>query len=199
MRDVAFFVEDYGHTIVLKSLINRLSHEFAVPVQLREYNNTGGHGRVETEFARFVRNVAHSTAVRPDMIVVATDANCVGFRERLKRMRGAAELLRELVVYAIPDPHLERWLLLDSAAFKAVLGKGCQAPDYKCDRDRYKRLLSEAVRAAGQTPLLGGLEHAEEIVQHMRLDTVANQDDAFGDLLQQLRSFFRRWQENPSE
>ena len=197
MREVAFFVEDYGHEIVLESLINRLAREFAVPVRLRKYTASGGHGRVKDEFTRFIKDLRRSTVALPDLIVVATDANCVGFRERLKRMQSAAEPLRDLVVYAIPDPHLERWLLLDTAAFKDVFGTGCQAPNYKCDRDRYKQLLSAAVRAAGQTPLLGGLEHAAEIVQHMRLDKVARQDTSFGDLLQPLQSLFRRWQDQP--
>jgi hypothetical protein len=55
----------------------------------------------------------------------------------------------------VPDPHIERWLLLDSQAFKEVLHRGCSAPDQKCDRDRYKLLLDEAVRAAEVEPLLG--------------------------------------------
>ena len=36
------------------------------------------------------------------------------------------------IVKAIPEPHIERWLLLDGAASRAAVGKGCQAPDLKC-------------------------------------------------------------------
>jgi hypothetical protein len=61
---------------------------------------------------------------------------------------------------AVPDPHIERWLLLDGAAFKAVFGEGCDAPDLKCSRDRYKSRLIEAIRGTGVTPNLGGLEFA---------------------------------------
>ena len=59
--------------------------------------------------------------------------------------RGHEVFLRS-VIYAIPDPHIERWLLLDSAAFKKVLDKGCSAPTQKCERGLYKRLLLQAVR-----------------------------------------------------
>ena len=38
---------------------------------------------------------------------------------------------RAPVVLAVPDPHVERWLLLDGAAFKAAVGHGCDAPDQK--------------------------------------------------------------------
>ena len=41
----------------------------------------------------------------------------------------------------VPNPHVERWLLLDGAAFKAAVGHGCDAPDQKCDRGRYKERL----------------------------------------------------------
>ena len=43
------------------------------------------------------------------------------------------------VILAPPDPHVERWLLLDGAAYKAVFGKGCDTPDLKCDRNHYKQ------------------------------------------------------------
>ena len=45
--------------------------------------------------------------------------------------------------------------LLDGAAFRDVFGKGCDAPDRKCDRDRYKQRLVEAIRATAITPKSG--------------------------------------------
>ena len=74
------------------------------------------------------------------------------------------------LILAIPDPHVERWLLLDGAAFKSVFGRGCDAPDRKCDRGRYKRRLAESIVAAGVTPILGGIEFAEDIVQCMDIE-----------------------------
>ena len=97
------------------------------------------------------------------------------------------------VIYAIPDPHIERWLLLDSGAFKTVLGKGCPAPDQKCERDRYKYLLLEAIRGAGITPLLGGIEHAEDLVKAMDLQYLEQADDSLGRLLKALHDKFKGW------
>jgi hypothetical protein len=88
---------------------------------------------------------------------------------------------------------VERWLLLDSQAFKAVLHRGCDAPDQKCDRDRYKQLLDKAVRDAGVEPLLGGVEFAEDILRVMNLDRAGKSDASFAHLLRDLRAAFQRW------
>ncbi len=47
-------------------------------------------------------------------------------------------------------------------AFKAVLGRGSKAPDAKCEKQRYRQLLAQAVLEAGVQPLLGGVEYAED-------------------------------------
>jgi hypothetical protein len=48
---------------------------------------------------------------------------------------------------------------------------------------------------AGLVPLLGGMEHAEDIVQHMNLKPTSRNDD-FGAFLQELHAWFRRWSES---
>ena len=98
------------------------------------------------------------------------------------------------MVLAIPDPHIERWLLLDGAAFKTVFGIGCDAPDQKCDRGRYKQRLIEAVHAAGTTPLLGGIEYAEDIVMAMDIDRASRLDRSFKRFVEDLRDAFQGWQ-----
>ncbi len=54
----------------------------------------------------------------PDLFIVATDANCRGYTERKREIDLAIEKFKEITIYAIPDPHIERWLLLDSLAGK---------------------------------------------------------------------------------
>ena len=95
------------------------------------------------------------------------------------------------MVLAIPDPHIERWLLLDGAAFKAAVGQGCDAPDQKCDRSRYKKRLIDAVHDAGVIPILGGLEYAEEIVREMDIDRAAQNDRSLGRFVQELATTLR--------
>jgi len=134
----------------------------------------------------------------PDLLIVATDANCHGHTRRRTEIEAALGEHSFTVVLAIPDPHIERWVLLDSAAFKAVLGKGCEPPDRKCDRDRYKRLLAQAVSQAGVTPLIGGLEHARDIVDSMDLSRMTHKggDKALGRFLQELQKVFKDWSQS---
>lgn len=101
--------------------------------------------------------------------------------------------MTDFTVCAVPDPHIERWLLLDSAAFKEVLGKGCPAPDQRCERDRYKQQLLQAIRDTGRTPLLGGMEHAESLINAFDIARIAHTDNSFGKLVSELDDWFRKW------
>ena len=98
------------------------------------------------------------------------------------------------MILAIPDPHIERWLLLDGAAFKAVFGKGCDAPDQKCDRGRYKQRLIEAIYATGTIPRLGGIEYAEDIVEQININRAVRVDRSFRRFVADLRNTFQGWQ-----
>ena len=194
MRRITLFVEDFGHEAVLRPLLeNRFAPQYGVEVSVRDYSVRGGYGVVENEFRQYVNELLSYEERLPDLVVVATDANCHGFLERRRRMQAVAESIKDSVVYAIPDPHIERWLLLDAAAFKSVLGEPCRTPDLKCNRDRYKSLLAQAVQRCGTTPLLGGVEHAEDIVRHMDLERVRRRDPSFGALLKELNTRFRLW------
>jgi hypothetical protein len=136
-----------------------------------------------------VRDLEQQGGPLPDLIILATDANCQGLNERIRELRD-----REApapMILAVPDPHVERWLLLDGAAFRAVFGRGCDAPDLKCSRDRYKLLLIEAIYAAGVTPSLGGIEFAEDIIHHMDIDRAAQADRSFQRFIEDLRAALR--------
>ena len=196
MRDIALFVEDFAHKAFLEALIVRLSKEAGIPVGLRWANARRGHGAVVNELKQYVRDLLHDRQSLPDLIIVATDANCKGLNQRTKDIAASLTRLdnRCPVVLAIPDPHIERWLLIDSAAFKAALGSGCASPDFKCARDRYKNLLLNAVRDAGLKPLLGGIEFTEDIVNAMDIQRTAQADPAFNNFLSELQRVFRQWQ-----
>ena len=190
MRKVALFVEDDAHRQVIGALVRRLAGEHGVAVGLDWRNAVRGHGQVVREFRRYLADLAREGG-HPDLIVVATDANCSGLQQRIRDIDASGAL--SPMVLAIPDPHIERWLLLDGAVFKSVLGKGCDAPDKKCDRSRYKHQLFEAIRATGVVPRLGGIEFAEDIVRQMDIERVARTDPSFGRFVSELRRIFRQW------
>ena len=193
MFSIVLFAEDYGHEEFVKSLVERLSRESNVPVKITPRNARGGHGKVVTEFQIFLRDLEHAREGLPDLLIVATDANCKKYAKRRREIDKINDKFKNFTVYAIPDPHIERWLLLDSAAFKTVLGKGCDKPDQKCSRDRFKQLLLNAMRNAGVIPPLGGVEYTEDIVNAMDLQRMERANASFGKFLKDLQGKFKEW------
>lgn len=190
MHEIALFVEDFAHQQIIGALVQRLAIEQEIQVRLDWRNAVRGHGKVVEEFERYLRDLRRQGG-RPALIVVATDANCKGLNDRAKEF--ALQEEPAPVILAIPDPHVERWLLLDGAAFKAVLGQGCDAPDLKCSRDRYKQRLVQAILSAGVTPSLGGIEFAEDIVNEMDIDRAVRSDRSFARFVEKLRAAFQGW------
>ena len=193
MRRIVLFVEDSAHRNVIGTLIARLAQDQGLAVELVWYTTRGGYGRVKQGFQDYVADLKQQQEIVPDLAVVASDANCKGINERIKGLTVADPPVE--VVFVIPDPHIERWLLLDGKAFKEVLGEGCAAPDQKCDRDRYKQLLYEAIAKVSAPQLLGG-EPAEKIARHIDIARVARADKSFKRFVDQLDAVFTRWQQS---
>lgn len=190
MREIALFVEDSGHQAVIGALLRRLGRDCALELKLDWRNTRRGHGRVVLEYERFLQDLKRQGAPFPDLIVVATDANCKGLNERTKELDLASPAP---VVLAIPDPHIERWLLIDGAAFREVFGRGCGAPDQKCSRDRYKQRLINEIRNAGVIPSLGGIEFAQDIVDAMDIERAARSDASFKRFIEDIIRTFQSW------
>ena len=186
--EVSLFVEDRAHQRVIGALVKRVADDVGIGVRMEWRSAVGGHGKVVQTFKQYLRDIDRQGPPAPSFVVVATDANCKGYTARSKEIGGEAASVK--IVRAIPDPHVERWLLLDGAAFKEIFGRGCDAPDRKCQRDRYKQHLVQAIHAAGETPLLGGLEYAEDLVAKMDLDRAARADRSLERFLGDLRGAF---------
>lgn len=184
-KRIAAFVEDFAHRQVIGALIDRVATEGGIEVRVDWRNARRGHGQVVRELKQYLRDLRRQGNL-PDLVVIGTDANCKGLLERSRQI--PVDDSPVPTVLAIPDPHVERWLLLDGAAFKAALGHGCPAPDQKCARDRYKGVLIRAILDAGITPSLGGIEFAEDIVKAMDLVRAANADDSLRRFLEDLRT-----------
>ena len=176
MREIAVFCEDTGHEMVLKPLVYKIVQNRAYSIHV--LSSRGGAARALGEFKKYLNDVERGhTTFNPDIIIVAIDANCKTYSGKRKIIdQKVPERFRECIVHCIPDPHIERWLLLDSSAFKKALGLGCAAPDKKCEKSRYKQLLKDEVRKSGNTVNLGGFEHAEDIVKNMSESAIQSDD-----------------------
>ena len=192
MVRVVLFGEDYAHQQVITPLVQRVANEYGFSLEPDWRSAVRGHGRVVQELDSYLNDLAHQGGPYPDLIIVATDANCRGLNRRTREFERFS--VPTNLVFAIPDPHIERWLLLDGAAFREVFGRGCAAPDQKCDRNRYKQLLVQAIYQAGHEPIVGGLERADDLVQAMDIDRALQSDPSLDRFVTDLRRVFRQFQ-----
>jgi len=195
MRNINLFVEDVAHEDFLTALIQRLADAYNIEINIKASSVRGGHGKVITELRQYLRDLQHDEEELPDLVIVGTDSNCKGLSERETEINQVTSSFGDFVINMIPEPHIERWLLLDLEAFKAVFGKGCPAPDRKCERGRYKNMLLNAIYEATMISPIEGIEHVEDLVQAMHLQRLEQNDRSARRFLRALQRRFRMWQQ----
>lgn len=196
MVDILLFCEDSFHEHFVGSLLARFSREYAVEINPRVRSSRGGLSKLQSEFKEFLRDLSKEQHPRPDRVIVVADANCIGFQNRRRNLEDVLQKypdFQQLVSYAIPEPHVERWMLADATAFKKVFDRGCTLPAVKCKKDEYKKLLLDEIRASGVEPALGGQEYAKDIVDQMNLPQVENNEPSLGRFLKELKGLFNGW------
>jgi hypothetical protein len=169
---VDLFVEDRAHEEFLKAMLVRLAHEREKEVTVRVRSARGGHGRALEELSLYQKSALKLLSGRtvPDLLVVAIDANCASFNKSRKDIEEKIDPpFKDRVIVACPDPHIERWYLADPDSFTQVVGVRPKVGKKKCERGRYKALLSNAIVDGGHPPTLWGIEFAREIVEEMDL------------------------------
>lgn len=186
LRQVVCFCEDIAHERFIRALIQRAAEVKNTAVQIKMLNATHG-SRVWLELRQYLKELKASQGSLPDVLVVVMDGNCKKASEVRRAIEQEVEKLGLAIphlVCAIPDPHIERWYLDDQRAFKSVLPNSQpQKLRYKCERDRYKKALRDAIRAAGVEPSLGGAEYGEEVAKVLSPDRL---DRSFRDFWQAL-------------
>lgn len=194
MYNISLFAEDEAHEDFLTTLAQRFAETYRVEIEMTTYSVSRGYGRVISELKQYHRDLQSHQEALPHLILVGTDGNCKKPPEREQEIRQAISGFTDFVISAIPEPHIERWLLLDAEAFKTVFGKGCPAPDKKCERDRYKRLLLNAILQAGSEPSLTNFGYVADIVNAMNFQRMARRNDSLGRLLKALQNQFEIWE-----
>ena len=193
MRNISLFVEDTGHREFLNAILSKFARQYRLDFTIKFESARGGHGKAITELKLYIRDLERNGKSIPDLLIAATDGNCKGYLARKQEIDNAIRQFKGTVICAIPDPHIERWFLLDSAAFKETFGVGCSVPTYKCERHLYKKLYDEALTRAGREPILGGTEYVGTLVEVMDLDKLERSEDSLGRFLKALRQQFQEW------
>lgn len=196
MPEITLFCEDSFHEKFIGALLNRMMNEQHVAVSARFLSARGGLPRMHGELSDFLRDLDRDRHPLPDAVIVVVDANCLGYNDRKGMIDDVLQhhpRFQQIVSCAIPDPHVERWMLLDPRAFQAVFGRGCNLPALKCAKDEYKKLLQSEIRASGIDAPLGGEEFAEDIVNAMDLPQAEAREPSFGRCLRTFRALFNAW------
>ena len=202
---VVYFLEDRAQEGFLRALVERVAREEGVPLDSLTHDvRSARHGsKAIGEFRRFLADLRRAEAFVPDLLVVALDGNCKGYSERLAQLRKMlkpTDPFRDRIVFAIPDPHIERWYLMDQRALKEATGleRPPEMPPYKCKKSSYKQVLRDALCRPPVRSLLGGVEFAEKIVERIRdLEALKAADTGFHRFIADLRAAFRRRRETP--
>jgi hypothetical protein len=95
--------------------------------------------------------------------------------------------LRDCMIIACPDPHVERWYMVDPEGFASAVGVQPSVGKRKCKRDIYKALLANTIRQAGLLAPLGGIEFAPELVASMDLYRAGRNDKSLKGFTDDLR------------
>ena len=189
---IALFLEDNGHELFLKALIQRISSEFRVHTEFSVLNSPGGAPRRDEALERFLRDYTRTSAPEFDIAVVAADTDCKGMQAVQQQLQSRVDQAGYpgRVVFAIPEPHIECWYLADPHALQRVLQSPVlpPTPDSRCGRNRFKRQLSDAIRQGGKTSLLGGVEYADAIVGEMDLYRAGVEVPSLGKFIEDLRT-----------
>ena len=190
---IDLFCEDHAHEQLLRYLVLRVCREFQATPRLAVRSARGGRGKAISELVTFQRAIR--SPVTPfrtaDLFVIGVDVNCrapAATRDEIMHKIDSEVIPRWAI--AFPDPHVERWYLVDTGAFNEVVGFVPEVPQGKCTPD-FKRLLSEAVVRGGHPPTLGGIEFASDLVESMDLRRAERSDKSFKHFVSDLRSSLR--------
>ena len=197
-RRVAFFLEDSAQEAIMPPLFRRLAAEAQwaeKELDLQVLSARGGASRSLSAFRSFLKDAQRHGHLNADLLIVGVDANCKGFTvKRDLVLKVAAKSPYGEVITAIPDPHVERWYLLDLSALGKAAGTpiATTVPAYKCEKNHYKTLLRQAFIGSNIAPPLGGLEYGPLVAEHMDLFAAAKQYHGWADYVEKSRAWLKQ-------
>lgn len=193
---IVFFLEDSAQEALIPSLIRRLiadEDKNSRDYELKVLSSRGG-GSIRA-YKEFIKSIKSRKTPAEDVLVVGSDGNCNGFVKRRSQLNDAAKgVSYSTIITAIPDPHIERWYLLDNQALKNAACVPIQAvsPAAKCDKGHYKKLLKDAFAQHELFPPLGGAEYGPLIAETMDLYVAGVADHSFRDFIDQVRNWLKQ-------
>jgi hypothetical protein len=185
---VNFFLEDNAQESIVPPLFNRIIAENGLDSNCFNLSVLHSRGGKSISALKSYLQDAKKRGMSPaDCVVIGSDANCKGFVKKREMLLAEANGLALTLITVIPDPHIERWFLLDPAALSEAVGEKLvpNVPPYKCGKNEYKNRLKDAFKGSSVAPLSGGIEYGSEIAAKMNLYNVSKLDPGFEDFVRQ--------------
>jgi hypothetical protein len=184
---VLYFLEDRGHrefiTALTRKIISEVFDGFEVEIidDVRSANPIKARHRGEDKrtaeyvggYKDYLKDLRKSDSFDYNAFIIVMDGNCNGVSKRVQELSKhvkSDDSFCSIVVYAVPDPHIEKWYVMDVMAFKSGVGldSAPELPPEKCERNYYKKFLTTIIsNGLGSVPSLGGAEYAEDIVNNI--------------------------------
>ena len=138
---ILYFLEDRAQEGFIKALVEKIAKEESIDIRSLNHDirSARGGSRVIIAFRNFIRDTLKTKPSEVDLLVVAVDGNCKGHKDRVEQLEGCIKLdhpFKNRVIYAVPDPHIERWYITDQKALRDAIGLK-RPPDmlpYKCEK-----------------------------------------------------------------
>lgn len=192
---IIFYLEDAAQEAIIPPLVERLIQDEGKNIGDYALLVLGARGGGSiSAYKAYIKQVKKQKNLNADVLIVGSDGNCNGFTKRRQQLMDASKNIPyPYIITAIPDPHVERWYMLDGHALAMAADTAVQAvvPAIKCDKNHYKTLLKKTFTDQNVFPPLGGIEYGPEVAKTMDLYAAGTADHAFRDFVDQVRSWIR--------
>ncbi|MFO8058627.1 MAG: hypothetical protein R6V10_15180 [bacterium] len=130
-----------------------------------------------------------------DALVVGHDCNCKGKEKIKKKFSKPAQMAgypEDRIIYALPDPYIERWYLADPRALLETI-EGSESPGEipyvhkKGKQTFYKDKMDETLQKNGIRSPLAGAELGDQIAERVDIGKLGNVDPNFKDFHEAIR------------
>ncbi|MCC7491990.1 MAG: hypothetical protein IT204_06595 [Fimbriimonadaceae bacterium] len=194
-RRVVVFAEDTATDQYGQALLERLGGEGGVSLEVVSAVREGGAARAVNELVAYQRRCQRRGVARGpvDLGVVILDADRKGWADSRKRLLQAIDPATfPLVAVGCPDPHVERWYLADRSAFRQTYGAEPATPSPGRPGTDCKRLILEALRAAGDPLPRLYPSAAGRLVQAQDLERAGREVAELDHFIKELRAALQR-------
>lgn len=186
---IGLFLEDIAHEKFITGIVLKVASESDVRVKFDVRNATGGIPRMRGELSRFLREIDRGGASPFDILIIAQDTDCRGESIIQQELNGVVQRAGYIgtTIVATPAPHIECWYLSDPIAIQTISHSPVLSavPSGECDKDLYKSELTQAFR---NSPLGGGIERADDIVESMDIYRACQNVSSLGHFVDEIRA-----------